>query len=79
MHDDAINDIGSALMQLRSAFKKHQIPVPDQLSYSSPVEAREAKKGIYSIPGISSVMNYRITQNSADMDLEICGVKLLWT
>lgn len=42
MMDDVENDIGTALMRLRSAFAKHGIPCPDVLEYSDAAKAYEA-------------------------------------
>lgn len=40
--DDTINDIGTALMRLRAAFAKHNIPCPDVLEYSDQDKAYKA-------------------------------------
>lgn len=40
--DDVLNDIGTALMRLRAAFAKHNIPCPDVLEYSDTDKAYPA-------------------------------------
>lgn len=81
MNDDALNDICTAVANLRLAFRKHNIPVPDQLSYSDPLQARDAKMALYSIPvnTRSGLMSLRISQKSPHTELEIAGINLLWT
>ena len=39
---DVENDIGTALMRLRQAFAKHDIPCPDVLEYSDGAKAYKA-------------------------------------
>jgi hypothetical protein len=78
MHTEALNDIGTALMQLRNAYRKHNIPIPDQLSYSDPVQAFNAKKYFYSIALKGNLNLFRVSQISTDMDTELVGFKLLW-
>ena len=79
MHADAISDISDALMRLRSAYRKYDIHVQDQLAYSDPVQARDAKRRIYSVAASSQILSFRVEQKSGDMDTELVGFKLLWT
>lgn len=79
MHDQAISDIGDALMRLRNAYRKHEIPVPDQIAYSDPAQARDAKMRIYFAAASSDLMTFRVEQKSGDMDTELVGFRLLWT
>jgi hypothetical protein len=60
-HDEAINDIGNALLALRDAFEDHGIPVPDTLRWSELKQAHKAQKILRSIsaPGLG-MGHYRI-------------------
>lgn len=49
MNDEAINDIGNALMTLRDAFDKHDIPFPTLMGYEGEREAWRARQMLFSI------------------------------
>ncbi|WP_306049153.1 hypothetical protein [Oceaniradius stylonematis] len=70
-NDDAVKDIAAALIALADAFKKHNIPVPDQLSFSDPDDADLAKRELHS----AMHPKFATLPNEAD---EIRGFRLLW-
>ncbi len=57
---DVIDDIGRALMGVRRAFTKHNLPCPDVLEYSDPKRAYEA------MPALRHSASYHATQWAMD-------------
>lgn len=79
MHDDAITDIRNALCELRAAFRKHNIPQPDQFSYSDPDLARAARMSLFSQAARTELMSYRIASLAANGPLTIVGFEFDFT
>ncbi len=79
MHKDAIDEIGTALTNLREAFKKYHLPVPDQLSFSDPVQELKAKQAFYFLAYKFDPVSFCVSPPPADTDTELVGFKILWT
>ena len=78
-HNDAMNDIGTALMRLRTAFQKHNIPEPNILRWDDPQDAGEAKRALYSVAAANNeIWSYRIAVHSDSYDDQIAGFKFEW-
>lgn len=73
---DFENDIGTALMRLRAAFAKHDVPCPDLLQYSDPEKALEAIRHARHMLGPN---NWAMTKTGAAMgEYLIAGFSLLY-
>ena len=70
-HEDTV----MALLGLDRAFQKHNIPVPDQLSYSDRKEGQDARaKLLYSPSALTKLDLQDLEANHA----MIAGFKLVW-
>ena len=74
--DDLTNDIGTAIMRLRNAFAKHNIPAPDILEWS------DGKKGFDAAVALRRVLEANHYTLSASGDTKanalVAGMTLRW-
>lgn len=77
-HSEAVSDIEHALHEVRAAFVKHRIPVPDILRWTNPKDAGRAKEILYSLATRDELVNFRFAQPSESYGDRIATFNIEW-